>query len=147
MIAIWQFSAASTSWRKVPALTSARKRALATSCRNNLRQLAILFADGRGHFEVCGTATQVVDVMEEWLRTGAADGFNVLPPVLPASLDDFVELVIPELRRRGLVREQYEGRTLRANLGLHTPVARKAAPQAVSQAAPQSVPHSAFKSA
>ena len=84
----------------------------------NLRQLAILFADGRGHFEVCGTATQIVDVMEEWLRTGAADGFNVLPPVLPASLDDFVELVVPELRRRGLVRDRYEGRTLRDHLGL-----------------------------
>lgn len=87
----------------------------------NLRQLAILFADGRGHFEVCGTPSQIVDIMEEWLRTGAADGFNILPPVLPASLDDFVDQVVPELRRRGLVRERYEGRTLRDHLGLRVP--------------------------
>jgi hypothetical protein len=59
--------------------------------------------------------------MEEWFTTGAADGFNVLPPVLPASLDDFVELVVPELQRRGLFRTEYEGRTLRSHLGLKVP--------------------------
>jgi FMN-dependent oxidoreductase (nitrilotriacetate monooxygenase family) len=87
----------------------------------NLRQLAILFADGRGHFEVCGTPGHVVDVMEELFTTGAADGFNVLPPVLPASLDDFVDLVVPELQRRGLFRTRYEGTTLRGHLGLKVP--------------------------
>jgi FMN-dependent oxidoreductase (nitrilotriacetate monooxygenase family) len=87
----------------------------------NLRQLAILFADGRGHLEVCGNPCQIVDVMEEWFTTGAADGFNVLPPVLPASLVDFVDLVIPELQRRGLFRTEYEGRTLRGHLGLKIP--------------------------
>jgi FMN-dependent oxidoreductase (nitrilotriacetate monooxygenase family) len=87
----------------------------------NLRQLAMLFADGRGHLEVCGTPQHVADVMEEWFTTGAADGFCVLPPVLPASLDDFVEVVVPELQRRGLFRTQYEGRTLRSHLGLKVP--------------------------
>ncbi len=87
----------------------------------NLGQLAILFADGRGHFEVCGTPGQVVDAMEAWFTTGAADGFNVLPPVLPASLDDFVDLVVPELQRRGLFRERYEETTLRGHLGLSVP--------------------------
>jgi alkanesulfonate monooxygenase len=87
----------------------------------NLRQLAMLFADGRGHLEVCGTPPQVVDVMEAWFRSGAADGFNVLPPVLPASLDDFVALVIPELQRRGLFRTEYEASTLRGHLGLRVP--------------------------
>ena len=70
---------------------------------------------------VCGTPRQVVDAMEEWFQTGAADGFNVLPPVLPASLDDFVELVVPELQRRGLYRTRYEGSTLREHLGLAVP--------------------------
>jgi N-acetyl-S-(2-succino)cysteine monooxygenase len=87
----------------------------------NLRELAMLFADGRGHLEVCGGPVHVADVMEDWFTTGAADGFNVLPPVLPASLDDFVELVVPELRRRGLFRTQYEGTTLRGHLGLRVP--------------------------
>jgi FMN-dependent oxidoreductase (nitrilotriacetate monooxygenase family) len=86
-----------------------------------LREVAILFADGRGHLEVCGTPGQVVDVMESWFTTGAADGFNVLPPVLPASLVDFVDLVVPELQRRGLFRTRYEGRTLRDHLGLKVP--------------------------
>jgi alkanesulfonate monooxygenase SsuD/methylene tetrahydromethanopterin reductase-like flavin-dependent oxidoreductase (luciferase family) len=87
----------------------------------NLRQVANLFADGRGHLEVCGTPAQIVDVMEAWFTTGAADGFNVLPPVLPASLDDFVEMVIPELQRRGLFRKRYEATTLRGHLGLGVP--------------------------
>lgn len=87
----------------------------------NLRQLSMLFADGRGHFDMCGTPTQIVDAMEEWFTTGAADGFNVLPPVLPASLDDFVDLVVPELQRRGLFRTRYEGTTLRGHLGLKVP--------------------------
>jgi FMN-dependent oxidoreductase (nitrilotriacetate monooxygenase family) len=87
----------------------------------NLRQVANLFADGRGHLEVFGTAAHIVDVMEAWFDTAAADGFCVLPPVLPASLDDFVELVVPELRRRGLFRTQYESQTLRGHLGLRVP--------------------------
>jgi len=86
-----------------------------------LGEVAMLFADGRGHLEVFGTPRAIVDVMEEWFTTGAADGFNVLPPVLPESLDDFVELVIPELQRRGLFRTHYEHRTLRGHLGLQVP--------------------------
>ncbi|MGE8490904.1 MAG: nitrilotriacetate monooxygenase, partial [Paraburkholderia nemoris] len=54
----------------------------------------------------------------------AADGFNVMPPVLPEGLTDFAELVLPELRRRGLFRADYEGRTLRENLGLRRPKSR-----------------------
>jgi hypothetical protein len=64
--------------------------------------------------------------MEEWFETGAADGFNVLPPVFPVSLREIVDLLIPELQRRGLFRRQYEGRTLREKLGLPTPVSRYA---------------------
>jgi alkanesulfonate monooxygenase len=68
-----------------------------------------------------GTPTQIADQLQLWFENGAADGFNVLPPVLPASLDDFVDLVIPELQRRGLFRTAYEGKTLRENLALARP--------------------------
>jgi hypothetical protein len=59
--------------------------------------------------------------MEEWLATEACDGFNVMFPFLPEGLDDFVDRVIPELQRRGIFRREYEGRTLRENLGLPRP--------------------------
>ena len=67
------------------------------------------------------TPEQIADQLEEWFINDAADGFNIMPPYLPGGLDDFVELVIPELRRRGLFRTEYEGRTLRENLGLPRP--------------------------
>jgi len=65
-------------------------------------------------------------MMEEWFTSGAADGFNVLPPFFPNSLDEFVALVVPELQRRGLYRTAYEGTTLRENLGLPRPASRYA---------------------
>ena len=70
---------------------------------------------------ITGTPTEIADFMEEWFEAGAADGFILMCPTLPASLTDFVELVLPELRRRGLFREEYEGKTLRENLGLSMP--------------------------
>ena len=68
-----------------------------------------------------GTARSIADEMEEWLGSGGSDGFNVMFPYLPAGLDDFVEQVVPELQARGLFRREYEGRTLRENLGLPRP--------------------------
>jgi hypothetical protein len=59
--------------------------------------------------------------MQEWVEAGAADGFNLCPPVLPLGLDQFVELVLPELRARGMFRTEYAGSTLRENLGLVPP--------------------------
>jgi FMN-dependent oxidoreductase (nitrilotriacetate monooxygenase family) len=76
-----------------------------------------------------GTPAQIADFMEEWFETRAADGFILMFPTLPSSLDDFVRLVLPELRRRGLFREEYEGKTLRENLGLSMPVNRFAKTQ------------------
>lgn len=76
---------------------------------------------------ITGTPTEIADFMEEWFQAGAADGFILMLPTLPASLNDFVRLVLPELRRRGLFREEYEGKTLRENLGLSMPVNRYAA--------------------
>ena len=81
-------------------------------------------ATARGHRVALGTAADIADALEEWYRGGAADGFNIMPQVLPAGLNEFVELVIPELQRRGLFRTQYEGRTLRENVGLPRPANR-----------------------
>ena len=78
---------------------------------------------GRALREI-GTAADVADKMQEWFEAGAADGFNITPTVLPEGIDDFVEMVVPELQRRGLFRTEYEGRTLRENLGLRRPVSR-----------------------
>jgi FMN-dependent oxidoreductase (nitrilotriacetate monooxygenase family) len=91
-----------------------------------IRQLYQRIAGGRGHYQIVGSAKDVVDAMEEWFTTGAADGFNVLPPFFPNSLDEFVALVVPELQRRSLYRTAYEGRTLRENLGLPRPESRYA---------------------
>jgi hypothetical protein len=87
----------------------------------SIRQLYQWVATARGHWTVIGTPEQIVDQMQTWFDNGAADGFNVLPAVLPASFDDFVDLVVPELQRRGLFRTRYEGSTLRENLGLQRP--------------------------
>ncbi|PSJ52094.1 LLM class flavin-dependent oxidoreductase [Kumtagia ephedrae] len=84
----------------------------------SIRQVAQHFAGARGHWRLVGTADDVADQLEEWFRGGAADGFNVMPAYFPGELDNFVDLVIPELQRRGLFRTAYEGSTLRRNLGL-----------------------------
>ena len=84
----------------------------------SIRQLARHFAGARGHWQVVGTPSQVADAMEERFRAEAADGFNVMPPLFPSGLEDFVNEVVPELQRRGLFRERYHGETLRENLGL-----------------------------
>jgi FMN-dependent oxidoreductase (nitrilotriacetate monooxygenase family) len=97
--------------------------------RDNLtiRQLYTRIAGARGHQQLYGTPVEIADRLEEWFTSGAADGFNIMPPVLPESLQDFVTAVIPELQRRGLFRTAYEGRTLRENLGLKWPVNRHVA--------------------
>ena len=87
----------------------------------SIRQLYQWIASARGHFTIIGSAIQIADTLQEWFESEAADGFNILPPWLPTGLTDFVDLVIPELQRRGLFRTAYEGRTLRDNLGLPFP--------------------------
>lgn len=92
--------------------------------RDNLtiRQLIQRLAGGRGHRTFAGTAVQIADELEEWFTQGGSDGFNVMPPYLPAGLEEFAEQVIPELQRRGLFRTQYTGRTLREHYGLNRPI-------------------------
>jgi N-acetyl-S-(2-succino)cysteine monooxygenase len=104
-----------------------------------LRQLYKRLAGARGHRVVVGTPEKVADEIENWFVNEGADGFNIMPPVLPESLHDFVDLVIPVLQRRGLFRTAYEGRTLRENLGLKRPESRYARP-AVPAAEPEAVP-------
>jgi FMN-dependent oxidoreductase (nitrilotriacetate monooxygenase family) len=87
----------------------------------SIRQLYLRIAGARGHWQLIGTPTQIADELEERFVKGGADGFNIMPPTVPGGLDDFIELVLPELRRRGLFRTEYEGRTLRENLGLPFP--------------------------
>jgi len=87
----------------------------------SIRQLARRYATSNGHNVFVGTPKAMADLMEEWLGSRAADGFVLLSPYYPTPLQDFVELVVPELQRRGIYRTAYEGRTLRENLGLRSP--------------------------
>ena len=104
-----------------------RQRLLLEQARRDkltLWQLCLANAGPRGHVLSIGTPQQVADEMEHWFKDGAADGFNMMPAWLPGSLKDFVEMVIPELQRRGLFRTDYEATTLRGNLGLAKPINR-----------------------
>ncbi|WP_413728561.1 LLM class flavin-dependent oxidoreductase [Sodalis sp. RH19] len=83
-----------------------------------LRELAAVAAGSRGHRVVVGCAGDIADDFQQWLEADAADGFNVMPAIMPEQLDLFIELVIPELQRRGLFRTAYPFATLRENLGL-----------------------------
>lgn len=104
---------------------SARERVVSLAQRENLtiRQLAARVGSYGGHAFV-GTAKTIADEMEQWLHEEGSDGFNVMFPWLPGGLDDFVEQVVPELQRRRIFRTEYEGATLRENLGLKRPANR-----------------------
>jgi alkanesulfonate monooxygenase SsuD/methylene tetrahydromethanopterin reductase-like flavin-dependent oxidoreductase (luciferase family) len=91
-----------------------------------LGQLLRKLSGGGGHRIVVGTPEQIADDIEHWFRYQAADGFNVMPDVLPSGFDDFADHVIPELQRRGLFRREYTGNTLRDHLGLDVPGALSA---------------------
>ena len=91
--------------------------------RENLtiRQLVLKFRVARGHVQAIGSVKTVADLIEQWFVEKGADGFNVVPPYLPSGFVDFVNLVVPELQRRGIFRKEYTGKTLRDHLGLHRP--------------------------
>jgi FMN-dependent oxidoreductase (nitrilotriacetate monooxygenase family) len=88
-----------------------------------MRQLLGKLAGARGHFVIAGTPEQVADAMEAWVDEGAADGFNVMPLLLPHMLDVFADEVVPILQRRGRFRTAYEGATLRDHYNLDRPPA------------------------
>jgi FMN-dependent oxidoreductase (nitrilotriacetate monooxygenase family) len=94
--------------------------------RENLtiREMYLRVAGGRGKMVLVGSPKTIADEMERWYQANAVDGFIIQPPHLPGSLYDFVELMVPELTRRGLMRTEYAGPTLRENLGLPRPLSR-----------------------
>ncbi|MBI5975711.1 LLM class flavin-dependent oxidoreductase [Staphylococcus canis] len=83
-----------------------------------VRELLGYLNAGGGHLTLIGTPEMIVDEMEAWFNAGVADGFNLMPPTLPHSLEDFVTYVVPELQKRGLYRTHYTGQTFREHLGL-----------------------------
>ena len=118
----------------VPEPVNAKVRSIAYNLWNlaqrenlTIRQFYQKKSAGSGGLLLKGTAEDVADAMEEWMAEEAADGFNLTPTHLPHGINDFVELVVPELRRRGRFRTEYESTTLRGNLGLPDYVNRHAA--------------------
>ena len=101
---------------------TSRQRVVEWAERDKLtiRQLAQRIG-GYSGLEFVGTPAMIADQMEAWLVGEGSDGFNVMFSHLPGGLDDFVDKVIPELQRRGIFRREYEGATLRENLGLPRP--------------------------
>jgi FMN-dependent oxidoreductase (nitrilotriacetate monooxygenase family) len=103
-----------------------RKFVVEMAKRENLtiKDLYLRLAGARGKRTIKGSVKRVADEMEEWFVEGACDGFITQPAYLPGSMDDFIELVIPELQRRGLFHKDYRGASLRDNLGFKRPASR-----------------------
>jgi FMN-dependent oxidoreductase (nitrilotriacetate monooxygenase family) len=137
-ISRWNLDAPPPYYPEAPKGRNSRQHVvleLAKRERLTVRQLYQYLAGARGHWVVVGTPQKIADDIQNWFENGAADGFNVMPPILPESLNEFVDLVIPELQRRGLFRTAYEGGTLRENLGLRRPVNRYAAKRSIAASA------------
>ncbi|MEC0305317.1 LLM class flavin-dependent oxidoreductase [Paenibacillus lautus] len=87
----------------------------------SILELGRHYAVSRGHMTMIGTPQQIADRIEDWFRSRACDGFNIMAPLLPGGLEQFVDRVVPLLQQRGVFREDYTGRTLRDHLGLIRP--------------------------
>ena len=102
----------------------ARQALVVKTARDNnmtLRQIARHTAAGTGHRVLVGTPQYMADEIETWLKEEAVDGFNIVCNHYPKPFEDFCTEVVPELQRRGIFRTEYEGTTLRENLGLKVP--------------------------
>ncbi|CAI6089483.1 unnamed protein product [Clonostachys chloroleuca] len=107
-----------------PGFSSGRAAAIASFARSNkltIRQTAERCSIGLGHRPLIGTTQSIADDLQAWLEAGATDGFAVIQPLLLDGLRDFTTHIVPELVRRGLFRSEYEGQTLRENLGSPRP--------------------------
>lgn len=106
-----------------------------TARRENLtvRELLRKLGGSTGHRQIVGAPEQIAEDIAAWFEAGAADGFNLMPDILPDGLEIFVDHVVPILRRKGLFREEYEGSTLREHFGLARPVNRFAAARAAAE--------------
>jgi alkanesulfonate monooxygenase SsuD/methylene tetrahydromethanopterin reductase-like flavin-dependent oxidoreductase (luciferase family) len=110
---------------------------VALARRGNLtvRQLLKELGGGVGHRIIVGTPEAIADDIETWFKAGAADGFNLMPDVLPTGLEVFVDQVVPLLQKRGIFRGEYEGKTLRDHFGLERPPSRFARREATAVSA------------
>jgi alkanesulfonate monooxygenase SsuD/methylene tetrahydromethanopterin reductase-like flavin-dependent oxidoreductase (luciferase family) len=86
-----------------------------------IRQRVQRLAGARGHWVIAGPPEKIADNIQAWFENGSTDGFNVMPPWLPGGFDMLAEQVVPTLRKRGLFRDEYTGRTLREHYGLDRP--------------------------
>ncbi|MFB9860893.1 NtaA/DmoA family FMN-dependent monooxygenase [Salinicoccus siamensis] len=84
-----------------------------------VRELLGYLNAGGGHLTLIGTPEEIVDEIEKWMKVGVADGFNLMPPTLPGSLEDFVELIVPEMQKRKIFRKDYNGENFREMLSLY----------------------------
>jgi FMN-dependent oxidoreductase (nitrilotriacetate monooxygenase family) len=103
---------------------AARWRAIAEADGLSIRELVVRVTGERAFV---GTPSAVADRLVEFVRTGAVDGFNISPWIVPSGLDDIVDRVVPELQERGAYRTAYTGTTLREHLGLRPPLTRRGA--------------------
>ena len=104
-----------TQSRAVGILAQARRDGL------TVKQVYEKLLVSKGHRQIIGAPEDVADTLQEWLEAEGADGYNIMPAQTPNGLDDFVELVVPELQRRGVFRKAYGGSMLRDHLGLPRP--------------------------
>jgi FMN-dependent oxidoreductase (nitrilotriacetate monooxygenase family) len=102
------------------------KSTVALSRKNGLTVRDILASNPGAHRQIVGTPEQIADDIQRWFEERAADGFNLNTDSFPSGLEPFVDHVVPELRRRGIFRTEYEGTTLRDHLGLDWPANRHA---------------------
>jgi FMN-dependent oxidoreductase (nitrilotriacetate monooxygenase family) len=112
----------------ISGLQAIRDRVVQLSGKPNPTVRDFVEFSGRGTLKelptFVGSAKTVADKLEEWFTGGACDGFVVAATHVPGTYEDFVQLVVPELQRRGLFQRDYQGNTLRENLGLPQPQRR-----------------------
>jgi FMN-dependent oxidoreductase (nitrilotriacetate monooxygenase family) len=104
-----------------------RRTLVNLAVKENLTVRELIGRYGGGHQQIVGTPQMVADIIQRWIDAGAADGFNIMVDMLPSGIDDVVDLLVPELQRRGLFHLDYEGTTLRENLGLALPAVARVA--------------------